>query len=131
MIACMSQVVCNNMSSGKHKRYHYTGKQYCYKRSVCIQDNGTDTRDQYEYKKTEPIRGSVRIQENDTVLENRINSGFKLFTTIKERVIVELINRQAGMQVNVDSSEAKQAEGKLTHSTRRRHIRLGYRSQHG
>jgi len=32
---------------------------------------------------------------------------FKPFITIKERVMVELTNRQAGMQASVHSSEAK------------------------
>ena len=39
---------------------------------------------------------------------------FQTFTTIKESVIVELTNRQAGMQASVHSSEAKQGEEGLT-----------------
>jgi len=35
------------------------------------------------------------------------------------------------MQASVHSSEAKQAGAKLTYSTKRHHIRLGYRSRHG
>jgi len=56
---------------------------------------------------------------------------FKLFTTINKRIIVELSSRQASMQASVHSSEAKQAGAKLTYSTKRHHIRLGYRSRHG
>jgi len=63
-------------------------------------------------------------------LKNNINIGFKPFTTIKERVIVELTNRQAGMQASVHSSEVKQAGAKLMYSTRRHHVRLGYRSRY-
>ena len=36
-----------------------------------------------------------------------ISTGFKLFTTIKERIIVKLSSRQAGMQASVYSSKAK------------------------
>ena len=52
-------------------------------------------RDQYEYRKM--------IQ----FFEDNISTGFKLFTIIKERIIVELSSRQAGMQANIHSSEAK------------------------
>jgi len=43
--------------------------------------NGTDTGDQYKYRKTIQFR------------KNSISNGFKLFTTIKERIIVELSSR--------------------------------------
>ena len=58
-----------------------------------------NTRKQYRY------RGSIRIQENDTVLKNSINTCFKLFTTIKIRIIVELSSGQVRKQ---HPSEAKQ-----------------------
>ena len=57
-----------------------------------------------------PIQEIVQIQENVTVLENNISNGFKLFTTIRERIIVELSRRQADMQASRHLSEAKQAE---------------------
>ena len=47
-------------------------------------------------------------------LGKQYNTGFKPFITIKERVIVELTNRQEGMQASVHSSEAKQGEEGLT-----------------
>jgi len=59
----------------------------------------SDTGKQYRY------RGTVRIQEINTILKNRIISGFKLFTTIEIRIIVELSSRQASKQ---HPSEAKQ-----------------------
>jgi len=43
--------------------------------------NSTDTRDQYKYRKTIQFR------------KDSISNGFKLFTTIKERIIVELSSR--------------------------------------
>ena len=70
---------------------------------------------------------SERKQENNIVLKNRIITGFKLFTTIKIRIIVELSSKQAGMQASVYPSEAKRARAKLMYSTRRHHIRHGYR----
>ena len=57
-----------------------------------------NTEKQYRY------RGSIRIQENDTVLKNIISTGFKLFITINEKIIVKLSSRQAGMQASVHSS---------------------------
>jgi len=82
-----------------------------------------NTGKQYRY------RGSVRIQENDTVLKNSISTGFKLFTTIKERIIAELLSRQAGMQVCVHSRETKQAGAKQTYNTIRHHIWRDFRSR--
>jgi len=35
------------------------------------------------------------------------------------------------MQASVHPSEAKRARVKLTYSTRRHHVRCGYRSRHG
>ena len=71
------------------------------------------------------------IQENNIVLDNRINIGFKLFTTIKKRIIVELSSKQVSMKASAHSSKAKQAGVKLMYTTRRHHIRCGYHSQHG
>ena len=62
-------------------------------------------------------------------IENSINIVFKLFTTIKGEIIVELTNRQAGMQASVHSSKAKQAGAGLTHNTKRYHVRCSYRSR--
>ena len=42
VIACWSQVLSNGMSSNKHSKYHY---------HIIIQENDTDTGDQYKYKK--------------------------------------------------------------------------------
>ena len=78
VIAYRSSVSSNSMSSNKHSRYHY-------------QENSTDmnTRNninienQYEYMKT--------IQ----LLENNMSNGFKLYTTIKIKIIVELSSGQA------------------------------------
>ena len=112
VIICRSQVSSKGMLSNKHSRYHYcitqyrkivliqgistnTGKRHRYKGSIQIQENGTDTGNQYEYRKT--------IQ-----LESNISKGFKFFTTIKERIIVRLLSRQAGRQVREHPSGAKQ-----------------------
>jgi len=95
----------NSMLGGKHSRYHYTGKQYWY-------------------------RGSLRIQKNNTILKNSINTSFKFFITIKKRIIVELTSRQADMQASVHPSEAKQAGAQLTYNTKRHQVRCGYYSRH-
>ena len=112
----------------KHSRCHYignstdtkdrthTGKRYRYRGSVRIQENDIDIGDQYEYRKM--------IQ-----LEKQYKYRFQTFTTIKESVIVELTNRQAGMQASVHPSKTKQA-GVLTYNTRGHHIRCGNRSRH-
>jgi len=60
-----------------------------------------------------------------------MSTGFKLFTTVKERIIVELPSRQVGMQASTHSSKAKQAGVKLMYTTRRYHIQCGYHLQHG
>ena len=83
------------------------------------------TRKWYRYRR------SIRIQENDMILENRSRTGFKLYTTIKIRIIAKLSSRQVGMQASVHPSEAKQAGMKLTYNTRTHHVRRGYCSQHG
>ena len=59
-------------------------------------------------------------------MEDSSSTGFKLYTTIKIRIIVELSSWQASMQVNVHPNEAKQARAKLTHNTRCHHVRYGY-----
>jgi len=69
--------------------------------------------------------------EKRCILENSTGNDFQLITIIKERIIVELSNRQAIMQASVHSSKAKQAGAKLTDSTRRHHVRRGYCSRHG
>ena len=62
--------------------------QYKYRKTVPIQgidmntENSTDVGDQYEYRKT--------IQ-----LKNNISKSFKLFTTIKKKIIVKLSSGQA------------------------------------
>ena len=61
-----------------------------------IQENGTDIGDQYEY------------QKNNIVLKNSTSKNFKLFTTIKKRIIVKLSSRQANKQVSEHPSGAKQ-----------------------
>ena len=55
---------------------------------------GTDTGDQNEYKKMVLIQRIVRIQKNNTILKNSVSEDFKLFTTIKERIIVILSSMQ-------------------------------------
>ena len=96
-----------------------------------IQEYSTDTGDQYEYRKTVSIQKTSTNTEKQYNLENSISTGFKLFTTIKERKIGELSSRQANIQASVHPSEAKRAGMNLTYNTRRHHIRLGYRSRHG
>jgi len=55
MIASKNQLLSNSMSSGKYNRYHYYVAQY--RKTIPIQGigtntkNGTDTGDQYEYRK--------------------------------------------------------------------------------
>ena len=39
-------------------------------------------------------RRSARILENNTVLKNSSSKDFKLFTTIRKKIIVELSSRQ-------------------------------------
>jgi len=63
-------------------------------------------------------------------LKDSINAGFKLFTIIKERIIVELTSRQADMQASIHPSEVKQAGMKLTYNTKRHHVQRGYCSRH-
>jgi len=90
--------------------------------TVVNQENSTDIEDRYEYRKIVLIQGistnterqyryrkSVRIQKYDTILENSSSTGFKFYTTIKIRIIIELSTIQEGMQANVYPSEAKQA----------------------
>ena len=95
-----------------------------------------------QYRKTVPIHGInmdiekqyryiVQIQKNNTVLKNSINNGFKLFTTIKKKIIVRLSSSQAGRKVSDHPSKVKQAGAKLTYSTRRHYVRRSYRSRHG
>ena len=67
VIACRSQVLSNSMVDITII-YFNIGKQYRYK-------------------------GSVRIQKNIQFLENKISKDFKLFTTIKERIIVKLSSK--------------------------------------
>ena len=51
------------------------------------------------------------MQENNTVLKNIIITGFKLFTTIKIRKIVELSSRQAGKQAsNIQAKQSSAGE---------------------
>jgi len=69
--------------------------------------------------------------ENGAVLKNSISNGFKFFTIIKKRIIVELSSRQAGMQSSDHPSEAKQARAKLMHNAIHYHGRRDYRSRHG
>jgi len=95
IIACRSQVTSNNMSVVSTI-------------DIATQENSTNTEDRYKYRKTVPIQETVRTQKivliqgigmntrkNNSVFKNRINTCFKLFTTIKERIIVELTSRQA------------------------------------
>jgi len=49
-----------------------------------------DTGDRYEHKKTVPIQGISTNIGKQYSLETRIIIGFKLFTTIKERITVDL-----------------------------------------
>jgi len=72
----------------------------------------------------------MRIQKNNTNLKNRINTGFKLFTTIKNRIIVELTSRQANMHADVHPIKAKQPGAKLTYNARRHLIQRDYRLRH-
>jgi len=65
------------------------------------------------------------------ILKNSSSTGFKLYTTTKIRIIVELSSRQVGMQASVHPSEAKQAGAKLTYNTRGHHVWHGYCSQQG
>jgi len=58
-----------------------------YRKKIPIQGISTNTEKRYRYKV------SVRIQENNTVLENSISNGFKLFTTIKKRITITLSSR--------------------------------------
>jgi len=51
---------------------------------------GTNTGKWYRY------RGSVWIQENDTVLKNSISKDFKLFTTINKK-INQIIEQTSGL----------------------------------
>jgi len=117
VIARKSQVSSNGMSSNKHSRYHYSEKQYRYRRSIRVQKNSTDTKDQYKYRKT-------------AQLKNSISNDFKLFTIIKKRIIVRLSNRQASRQVSEHPSGAKQSWSGAKQSTRCYHARRGYRLQH-
>ena len=99
VIACRSQVSSNRMSSNEHSRFHYRISQY--RKTVPIQRISTNTGRQYRYKR------SVQIPKNDTILENSSSIDYELYTTIKIRIIVELLSRQAGMQASVHLSEAK------------------------
>ena len=54
------------------------------------------------------------MQKNGKVLENSISTDFKLFTTIKERIIVKLSRRQEGRQASTSKgSKASWRETKM------------------
>jgi len=92
-----------------------------------MQENNIYTRDQYEYRKMVPIQGIGMNTRKWYRLKNNINIGFKLFITIKKRIIITLSSRQAGKQVSDIQAELKKAGAMLTHNFRRHHVWRGYR----
>jgi len=106
----------HSMSSNKYNRYYYHVSQY--RKTVPIQEIDMNTEKWYRYRR------SVRIQKNN------INNDFKLFTTIKKRIIFKLsTGKRVSKQANIQA-ELSKAGAKLTHSTRRHHVRRGYRSRY-
>jgi len=50
----------------------------------------------------------ISITTGKYTLENNISNGFKLFTTIKERIMVRVSSRQVDRQISEHPSRAKQ-----------------------
>ena len=99
------------IGTNTRKRFSYRDR-YEYKKMVPIQGIGTNTRKSYRYK------GSVWIQENNTVLRYSISIDFKLFTTINKRImshyqVGKRVSKQANIQVKQSSTEDKISEQSL------------------